>query len=423
MAHPWKPVRDFPSNAVPVHTPAPEAFVVGDDGVALLEEAPHDPTDVSTPMVVTVGGLSRERVTGTPSAGQYRVKRGLTPNGWEWLPELEFHASDIGASGTADYYAFGTIVTARRWVSFMGHLMPLSGYADQAALEAAVAPSSSLDAIGWAGRFARTADGNWYYSTGTQWVPFGGGSPAWSGSLTDGAVAGSTQDAAWVEAAGSLTAGAVAGESSDAIQGGAGTLSDGAAAGATQDATYSSNPFDDFNRADGAIGSNWTAPSGKTAPSISGNKAVGSDSAERDAYWTNWTGGANQRAWIKVANVGASDISANVRVRSGSNGLGYTADWHATSASGGVLTCFRMDGAQIGTDVPLTQANVAYLDISANGTTITVRTSTNGTDWTSRISATDSTYASGSPGIRFYNHPNAAGDTSVGIDEFGANPL
>jgi hypothetical protein len=241
MAHPWKSVHDARSAAS--RTPVPEAIsVVG--GIAMLAEAPADPSDPTTPMVVTIGGQARTRVTGTPSAGQYRVRVSDTPVGPEWLPELELHASDEGLAGTADYYRTGTIVTALRWESLIAFCSPIMGLADQAALEVAYPPSVAPWAEARPGRIAVTDDGVVYYSTGAAWVPMAGGSPKWSGSRGDSLTAGATQDAAYQPAgsgAGSAEAAAVIGAAQDATFAGLNQTGDATAAAtmaAAQDATY-----------------------------------------------------------------------------------------------------------------------------------------------------------------------------------------
>jgi hypothetical protein len=172
----WKPPVNYRTSAVV--TPTPEAIEIGADGVALLAEAPADPA--TNAMTVTVGGNARARVTGTPAAGQYRVKTqsviyaDLQPH-TEYLPLLEFHSSDAGLSGTCSYYRTGTVVTTELYQSMIDFLRPLTGYASSATLPAATTDRTQR---GCPGDMAFTTGGQLYYSDGTQWFAVAGGAGA-----------------------------------------------------------------------------------------------------------------------------------------------------------------------------------------------------------------------------------------------------
>lgn len=240
MAFPWKPVVDARSAAS--RTPSPEAFVI-QSGWALLAEAPADPSDPTTPMVVTVGGNPRTRVTGPPAAGQYRVREAWTPVGNEWLGELEFNAADEGLSGTCDYYRTGTIVTAKRWESLIAFCTPIIGYADSTSLAAAVPPSMDMSADGRPGRIAFCLDLSGWWSDGASWQPMANASK-WMASLTAAVTQAITQDATWTPPGAALTGADIAAVTFAVAQDAGFDLPaaviEGATLGATQDATWAS---------------------------------------------------------------------------------------------------------------------------------------------------------------------------------------
>ena len=157
MAFAYRPPVNFRGSGV--RTPSPEAISVS-GGVALLSEAPADPLNVSTPMVVTIGGNARTLVQGAPGVGEYRV---LTQNVMgadgqvhaELLPLLQLNAADEGLTGTADYYRTGSILTAEWVASLIAFLTPLVGYASVGALPA---PTTDATKRGRAGDLALLAD-------------------------------------------------------------------------------------------------------------------------------------------------------------------------------------------------------------------------------------------------------------------------
>lgn len=125
MAQRYKPPVNF--RAVPSRTV--EAFDIS-GGFALLAEAPADPTNGATPLVVTVNGFARSRAPGVPGVGEYRVltQAVIGADGQshtEWLPVLQFNAADEGQSGSADYYRTGTVLTAEWYAALLAFVTPL----------------------------------------------------------------------------------------------------------------------------------------------------------------------------------------------------------------------------------------------------------------------------------------------------------
>jgi hypothetical protein len=169
MSRDWKSPQNYRSAPSPVTA---EPFeIVGT--VGLIAEAPADPAVF--PVTVTVGGNARTRVTGTPSAGQYRIQTQIVMGAdgaphTEWLPILEFHSSDAGLSGTATYYRTGTVLTDAFFDLLRWFLTPLTGLASESALAAAYPATTDVTKRGRPGEIAFIADGSAFYSDGSSWV-------------------------------------------------------------------------------------------------------------------------------------------------------------------------------------------------------------------------------------------------------------
>jgi hypothetical protein len=109
--------------------------VTTEDGVpvAYLAEAPLDPAQGGT-ISVTLGGAGFTRVTGTPAAGQYRIRTQVLPGGaLEYMPVLVLNAADLGKTGTASYWGTGSIVHRGTFRSLIGNAWDLMGVAVQTA--------------------------------------------------------------------------------------------------------------------------------------------------------------------------------------------------------------------------------------------------------------------------------------------------
>lgn len=159
--------------AAAVHLP-PESFTVS-GGSALLAEAPIDPAQAS--IAIYVAGSPRQRVEHDPAPGEYRLVMQTVygPDGEPHvtpLPLLQFHASDEGLSGLADYYGSGTVLTAQFFAMLMAFLTPITGVANEAALADLYPPTSDPTRRGRIGDIAFTADGSGYFSNGEKWTPF-----------------------------------------------------------------------------------------------------------------------------------------------------------------------------------------------------------------------------------------------------------
>jgi len=174
----------------------------------------------------------------------------------------------------------------------------------------------------------------------------------------------------------------------------------------------SGNPCtDDFNRANGALGANWTADSGL---SIVSNAVT--DSAFTNSQGARYIGGSafgnDQYSQVVFISGGNSSVGPLVRSTDLNN--------YYYMACSTVIGC-ELDKWVAGSKTFIafwggTVANGDTLRLEIIGTTITGKVVHSGTP-TTVGSTTDATFASGQPGFRF----EAAGATPDSIDNFQAN--
>ncbi len=234
-------------------------------GIALLAEAPADPSLPLYPMAVTVDGVPYTRVVGqgAPAAGQYRVKTQtiIGADGQphlEHLPVLEFLEADIGKTGSVDYYATGTVLTTELFAALIEFLSPLVNVGSIPLLQSTY-PAGSAE--GRAGRLAFLADGSCYFSDGAVWRRYvsGTGDPAstaaiagtisvgqdavfdatgaWADTLSHPALISLAQDAIAAHTGAHIPAATLA-SAVDAVVGHVGGLQALASQSVSQDATY-----------------------------------------------------------------------------------------------------------------------------------------------------------------------------------------
>jgi hypothetical protein len=152
---------------------------------------------------------------------------------------------------------------------------------------------------------------------------------------------------------------------------------------------YLNTAYDNFNRANGAIGGNWTATNGGF--NVSGNTVVGTGGTNL-AFWSANTFSNSQFAQVTVNTLnGATDfVGVDVLLSAGNNG--YTCVENNASlllqklvaGTGTTLVSSATAGAP-GDVLRLEAAPGGVLTCSRNGVT--------------SITATDTTFTSGSPGI------------------------
>src|SRR5215831_9177895 len=99
---------------------------------------------------------------------------------------------------------------------------------------------------------------------------------------------------------------------------------------------------DNFNRADGGLGSNWTTVAGTSAPKIVSNTLrAGTPGALNSAYWSASTFGADQFAQASLPGSSGTQYGPGIAVRLSST-KGYFL-WYGNSP--GTVSLWRMDGA------------------------------------------------------------------------------
>jgi len=167
---------------------------------------------------------------------------------------------------------------------------------------------------------------------------------------------------------------------------------------------------DNFNRANGALGSNWSSSGGAAAYTIVSNAAASSNVQEEEAVWWNATTfAANHFAEVTITTVSSNAfIGPAVRVSSGGNYYGFYGDnasRYLISVVGGTWTQL----ATLGTGF----ANGDVVRLEVEGTTL--RAYINSVLWTS---LTDSSLSSGSAGLTSW-----ANNTDGRLDDFTAADL
>lgn len=174
---------------------------------------------------------------------------------------------------------------------------------------------------------------------------------------------------------------------------------------------------DDFNRADGALGSNWVSTTGHSNCVIFSN-AVRSDTAgprSLNAVATaTATFTADHEAQVTFTALGGSDFGGvGVRIDA-TAGTGYIIRCDGGNASGRRIHRINQNTiTQIGlVNVPLVANDVVRL--RASGTTISVYVNNVLID-----SVTDTTYTTGQPGI-FYDYQN---NRVTRLDNYSATDL
>ena len=163
---------------------------------------------------------------------------------------------------------------------------------------------------------------------------------------------------------------------------------------------------DNFNRADGALGPNWTAIS-DGAMAISSQAVIGTAGATTGDTWTAATFASDQYSQIGVTATplsGGQWVAAAVRVQaSGQNAYAGLYYWNFGSPE---LMLFKRSGgawAQLGSTYSSgVLAAGTQLEISAVGSTISFLQ--NGVQ---RIAVTDSSFTGGAPGIMAFGNSTA----------------
>ena len=167
---------------------------------------------------------------------------------------------------------------------------------------------------------------------------------------------------------------------------------------------------DNFNRANGALGSNWSSSGGAAAYTIVSNTAASSNAQVEEAVWWNATTfAADHFAEVTITTVSSNAfIGPAVRVSSGGNYYGFYGDnasRYLISVVGGTWTSLATTGTGF------TNGDVVRLEVE--GTTL--RAYINSVLLTS---VTDSSLSSGSAGLTSW-----ANNVDGRLDDFTAADL
>jgi hypothetical protein len=168
---------------------------------------------------------------------------------------------------------------------------------------------------------------------------------------------------------------------------------------------------DTFDRANGALGANWTTTPGLAAPQISGNTVrAGTANSVNSAYWSATTFGSDQfSSGTMPASSGAS-YGPGLAVRlSGTKGYFL---WYGNSA--GTVSLWRMDSAsswtQLKTSAALSVTPATDVwKIQVTGSTVSGYQNGNLV-----VTTTDTKITSGSPGVWLYYAANQIDNWSGG---------
>lgn len=158
---------------------------------------------------------------------------------------------------------------------------------------------------------------------------------------------------------------------------------------------------DNFNRANGGLGANWTTITGLSAPTISGNTIA---AALSGAYWSANTFSDNQYSQGAVtASTDAYGALVIVRQSSSANTSYWATIWDDTSGSGHNYCVMykRITGTdtQLGVSVNCDAYGASFnLRLEASGTTLTYKIGA-----TTIMTRTDSAITSGSAGFASNN--------------------
>ncbi len=193
---------------------------------------------------------------------------------------------------------------------------------------------------------------------------------------------------------------------------------------------------DNFNRANGALGSNWTLLSGAyfnaSNPAIASNYVAENSSSSPQraaAFWSANSLASDQYAEVAYQGIPTGPLYIGPAVRLGAS-QGYfvkrTIYDDGKGSSGSTVALFKWNGtseSQIGTtiDVP---SNEVVCKLTAQGSALKVYTATtHGGTYTLRIDTTDSAYGSGGSAGMWFAGYAAACDNFYGGDLGAAETL
>jgi hypothetical protein len=159
--------------------------------------------------------------------------------------------------------------------------------------------------------------------------------------------------------------------------------------------SYLNSSYDNFNRANGAIGGNWTVTDGSF--NVASNAVIGTGAVNL-AYWSANPFANTQFAQVAVASLNGTTDFVGVQVLMSPGGNGYTCVENSASLLLQKMTAFS--GANLtSSSTAGAVGDILRLEVTAAGV-LTCSRNANGT--ITSITATDTTFTSGSPGMEHF---------------------
>lgn len=156
--------------------------------------------------------------------------------------------------------------------------------------------------------------------------------------------------------------------------------------------SYLNSSYDNFNRANGAIGGNWTVSDGGF--NVASNAVIGTGGVNV-AYWSANLFANAQFAQVAVASLNGTTDYVGVQVLMSPSGNGYACLENSTTLLLQKMTAFS--GANLSSSTSAgAVGDILRLEVNAAGV-LTCSRNAGGT--ITSITATDTTYTSGSPGL------------------------
>jgi hypothetical protein len=159
--------------------------------------------------------------------------------------------------------------------------------------------------------------------------------------------------------------------------------------------SYLNSSYDNFNRANGAIGGNWTVTDGGF--NVASSAVIGTAGTNL-AYWSVNIFSNAQFAQVAVASLNGTTDFVGVQVLMSPAGNGYTCVENSATLLLQKMTAFS--GANLTTSTSAgALGDILRLEVTAGGV-LTCSRNAGGT--ITSITATDTTYTSGSPGMEHF---------------------
>jgi hypothetical protein len=203
---------------------------------------------------------------------------------------------------------------------------------------------------------------------------------------------------------------------------------------ATADGTTGggTNVTDDFNRANGTLGSNWTTPTGANAFAIDTNRAIGNIGGFEwvGANYTGATFSNDQSAQVKFDFNGSTSSSGIMDVHVRASNSARTYYFLQVNCAGNWFVGRQVTGTETilfdYNDFPavvFADDDVGKLEASGSGASIVIKAYRNGVQIGTDHSDTSGGIDSGNPGMALFNLGTGGGSGTPVIDDFAAADL